>query len=139
MGMRRVFMAVLAAALLVWAHRAYGWGGVAAVSGGLVMWLLLHVTRLMTVIRRAADRPIGHVDSAVMLNARLKAGQAMLDVVALTRALGERLTPEGEEPEVWRWRDAGGSFVEARFVAGRLRDWRLQRPGESAEDPPVAP
>ena len=56
MVMRRVFMAVLAAALLVWAHRAYGWGGVAAVSGGLVMWLLLHVTRLMTVIRRAADR-----------------------------------------------------------------------------------
>ena len=101
MVMRRVFMAVLAAAMLVWAHRAYGWGGVAAVSGGLVMWLLLHVTRLMTVIRRAADRPIGHVDSAVMLNARLKAGQAMLDVVALTRALSPRSAPGRNAKRCW--------------------------------------
>ena len=52
------------AALLVVAHRASGWPAVAAVSGGLLMWLLLHFTRLMTVLKRAAHRPIGHVDSA---------------------------------------------------------------------------
>ena len=56
MTMQRWLIGLAGAGLLVWAHRAYGWPGVAAVAGGLVMWLLLHVTRLMTVMQRAAQR-----------------------------------------------------------------------------------
>ena len=41
------------------------------VVGGLVMWALLHFTRLVNVMKKAAKRPIGYVGSAVMLNARL--------------------------------------------------------------------
>jgi hypothetical protein len=123
---------LLGAALLVFAHRAYGWPGVAVVSGGLVMWLLLHVTRLMTVFKRAANRPIGHVDSAVMLNAKLKSGVTLMHVLAMTRSLGERLTQEGEDPEQFRWTDASDSSVTASFRGGRLREWTLQRPGAEA-------
>ncbi|MBP7532236.1 MAG: glycerate kinase, partial [Ottowia sp.] len=85
-----------------------------------------------TIMKRAADRPIGYVGSAVMLNAKLKPRMALLHVVGLTRALGERLSPEGTEPEVYRWRDPGDSHVTAEFEGGRLARWRLERPAEPA-------
>lgn len=128
MNLQRLWIPVFAAGLLVLAHRQYGWLGVAAVSGGLVMWLLMHITRLLTVMQRAARRPLGYVDSAVMLNAKLKSGVTLFHVVALTRALGERTSAEGEQPEHYRWSDNGGSRVDAVFADGRLRSWRLHRP-----------
>lgn len=128
MTWQRLAIAVIAAALLFWGHRQFGWAGVAAVAGGLVMWLLLHFTRLMAVMRRAAQRPIGHVDSAVMLNARLQAGMPLVGVTGLARALGEKVSPEGEEPEVYRWTDPGDASVQARFANGKLQDWGLKRP-----------
>jgi hypothetical protein len=133
MNIRRLAVALIAAALLFWGHRQYGWAGVAAVAGGLLMWLLLHFTRLMAVMRRAAQRPIGHVDSAVMLNARLQAGMPLVGVVGLARALGELVSPEGEQPEVYRWTDPGGASVQARFAHGKLLDWGLKRPEEGSE------
>ena len=128
MNLQRLWIPVFAAGLLVLAHRQYGWLGVAAVSGGLVMWLLMHITRLLTVMQRAARRPLGYVDSAVMLNAKLKSGVTLFHVVALTRALGERTSAEGEQPEHYRWSDNGGSRVDAVFADGRLRRWTLHRP-----------
>ncbi len=127
------------AALLVVAHRASGWPAVAAVSGGLLMWLLLHFTRLMTVLKRAAHRPIGHVDSAVMLNAKLKPGVTLMHVIAMTRSLGERLSEEGVEPELYRWADNGLSTLEAEFQHGKLVRWQLARPDPeaSAQDSPA--
>ena len=137
MNFQRLVIPLAGAALLVLAHQKYGWAGVAVVTGGLVMWLLLHVTRLMTVFKRASSRPIGHVDSAVMLNAKLKPGVTLMHVLAMTRSLGERLTPEGEEPEQFRWTDGSDSSVTASFRGGRLREWTLQRP--SAEAAPADP
>lgn len=133
MSWRRIGVALIAAALLFWGHRQFGWAGVAAVAGGLLMWLLLHFTRLMAVMRRAARRPIGHVDSAVMLNARLSAGLPLVSVVGLAHALGELRTPEGVQPEVYRWTDPGGASVQARFAQGKLLDWGLRRPGDGGE------
>ena len=132
MTFQKWLIGLAAAALLVWAHRAYGWPGVAGVAGALVMWLMLHVTRLMTVMQRAAQRPIGYVDSAVMLNARLRPGVTLLHVVATTRSLGQRESAEGDEPEVFRWTDTGGSWVRAEFVGGKLKAWALTRPSEPA-------
>ena len=120
------------AALLVLAWQSQGWAGIALVGGGLVMWGLLHVTRMLAVLRKAADRPKGWVDSAVMLNARLRPGVNMLHVLALTRALGERLSAEGAQPEVYRWSDGGASSVTCEFVNGRLTAWQLQRPEATA-------
>ena len=85
-------------------------------------------------MKRAADRPVGHVGSAVMLNAKLQAGQPLLKVVALTRALGERLSEVGADPETYRWRDEGGSQVTAEFKGGRLTHWQLERPAPAADD-----
>jgi len=130
--LRNLLWSALILTVLFFLYRAYGWPGLAAVTGGLVMWLLLHVTRLMTVFKRASSRPIGFVDSAVMLNAKLKAGVTLMHVLAMTRSLGERLTPEGEEPEQYRWTDASDSSVTASFRRGRLREWTLQRPGAEA-------
>lgn len=116
------------AALLVLAHAKFGWPGVAFAGAGLVMWLLLHFTRLMGVMKRAANRPIGHVDSAVMLNAKLQPGRSLMHVVAQTRALGERLSAEAAQPEIYRWSDDSGSSVSCEFEGGKLARWKLERP-----------
>jgi hypothetical protein len=133
MNLTKILYPLAALALGALAWRAYGWPGLAAFGGGLLMWLLLHFTRLMTIMKRAAHRPIGFVDSAVMLNARLKPGVSLMHVIAMTKSLGLRLTPEGEAPEVYRWRDAGGSLVEAAFGAGKLLHWKLERPAPEPE------
>ena len=103
MNLQRIAVPLLVIGLLAFATRQYGWPGFLAVSGGLVFWLLLHWTRMLTVMQRAARRPIGHVDSAVMFNARLKPGVNLMHVIAMTRSLGERLSAEGEDPERYRW------------------------------------
>lgn len=122
------------AGLLVLAHRQFGWQGVALASGGLLMWLLLHFNRLMHVMRRASDRPVGRVASAVMLNAKLQAGRPLLHVIALTRSLGERLSAEGAQPEIYRWRDDSDSSVTCEFQDGKLLRWTLERPPQATQD-----
>ena len=135
MNFRRFLVPLVGALLIAAAYRSFGWQGVALVSGALVLYLLLHFNRTMTVLRRAADRPIGSVASAVMLNAKLRKGLTLLHVMALTRALGELRSPKDAQPELYRWTDAGGSFVDTEFHGGKLKSWSLTRPdaGESAE------
>ncbi len=128
MNLQRIAVPLLVIGLLAFAAQQYGWPGFFAVSGGLVFWLLLHWTRLLTVMQRAARRPIGHVDSAVMFNARLKPGVNLMHVIAMTRSLGERLSAEGEDPERYRWTDNGGSSVSVTLQGGRVSAWELQRP-----------
>jgi len=122
------------AVLVAAAWRSYGWPGVTLVTGGLVFWLLLHYTRLVHVLKRAANSPLGHVASSVMLNAKLKPGMSLLHVVAMTRALGQQLSPENEQPELFRWTDGGDSHVTCEFLNGRLVRWELVRP-ETAPAP----
>lgn len=119
------------------AYRSYGWAGVALVGGAIVMFLLMHFNRALQVLKRAADRPIGTVASAVMLNAKLKPKATLLHVVALTRALGELRSPKEQQPELYRWTDGGGSWVDATFVNGKLTEWTLVRPDASSEQEPA--
>lgn len=130
----RKFLVPIGIAILVFAsYRAYGWQGLFAVAGGLMMWALLHYTRFMNVMTKAARQPIGYVGSAVMLNAKLKPKAPLVHVVAMTRSLGQRLSEEGQSPEIYRWTDGTQSHVTCEFVAGRLMKWELQRP-EQKED-----
>ena len=138
MNFQKVLVPLGGLALLVLAWRTYGWPGIAAAVGGILMFLLLHFTRTMQVLRRAADRPIGYVGSAVMLNAKLKPGMTLLHVVAMTRALGELRSPKDEQPELFRWTDGGESFVDAVFMNGKLREWKLTRPEPPADPAPPA-
>lgn len=136
---QRVLVPLGLSALVIVAWQVQGWAGVAMVGGGLVMWGLLHVTRLMTVLKRAADRPKGYVDSAVMLNAKLRRGVNLLHVMALTRSLGEQRSEPGADPEVFNWADSGGSEVTCTFANGRLTQWALHRPlAEAATEVPAA-
>ena len=129
-------MPLVGTMVVIAAQQMYGWMGVAVVAGGLLMWLLLHFNRTMAVLRKAADRPIGHVGSAVMLNARLQAGVSLMHVVAMTRSLGALQSPENEQPEFYRWIDGTRSHVTCEFHNGKLVKWVLERPSapEDAQD-----
>ena len=118
------------------AWQKYQWAGVAVASGAVVMWILLHFTRMVTVLSRAANRPVGHVGSAVMLNAKLKKGVNLMHVIAMTKSLGERLSAENVQPEVYKWTDEGASFVTCTFKDGKLIDWTLTRPDPAESDAP---
>jgi len=124
----RVGIPLLGIGLVAMAYRWYGWPGVVAAASGLVLWALLHFNRIMAVLKRAAERPVGYVDSAVMLNAKLRPGVTLLHVVAMTRALGEQLSDRDVQPEVFRWTDNSRSHVTCEFAGGKLRSWRLERP-----------
>ena len=134
MNYGKVFVPLVGVLLLIGAWRAYGWPGVAFAGGAIVMFLLMHFNRTMQVLKRAADRPVGSVASAVMLNAKLKPKVNLLHVIAMTRALGEQRTPKDQQPEVFRWTDNGGSWVDATFVNGKLTEWTLVRPQAPDED-----
>ncbi len=139
MNYRNVWLPLLVLGLLWLGYRSYAWPGVLAVGGGLVMWLLLHFTRLMNVLQKTAERPIGHVGSAVMLHAKLRPGVSLLHVLALTRSLGQLQSPANTQPEVYRWTDASGSWVECQFQHGKLLQWQLQRPNLPQADNDAAP
>ncbi len=121
--------------LLAWAYRRYGGLGVAGALGALVMCALVYLSRFIKVMRLAAQRPVGHVDSSVMLNARLNKGAPLLRVIAMTGALGQALTEPGVEPELFRWTDASHSSVDCEFVGGRLHQWTLLRPDTEGTGP----
>ena len=110
------------------AWQAFQWAGIALAVGGVVMWILLHFTRMVTILKKAADRPIGHVASAVMLNAKLKKGVNLMHVIAMTRSLGQLQTAKDAQPEVFTWTDDSQSVVTCTFVGGKLTEWTLQRP-----------
>ena len=141
MKLQQIGIPVAAVAGLAYGYHALEWMGFFLVLGGLVMWALLHFTRLVKVLERAANRPIGHVDSAVMLNAKLKTGVNLMHVIALTRSLGELTSPKDEQPEIYRWRDNSASLVTCVFQDGRLQSWALERPAggpDSTADVPPA-
>jgi hypothetical protein len=124
-------LAVLAVAA---GYVSYGWPGVLMALTVIVFWLLLQFSRAMRVMSQAGGSPVGLVKSVVMLQARLKPGMPMMDVVKLTRSLGERI---GEDPEVWRWHDSGGDALQLEFERGRLARWSLERPDPAqAVSPP---
>lgn len=135
MDFQKIFISLASVAAVVLAYNGYGWAGVAAVATGLVMWMLLHLTRMMSVLKRAANRPIGHVDSAVMLNARLKPGMTLLHVIAMTRALGKLQSEKEVQPEVFRWTDGSESHVDCTFVGGKLAHHALFRPAQGKLQP----
>jgi len=116
----------LAAAALAAGWFGYGLRGVALAVTVIAFWLLLQFNRLVRVMRTAADSPLGHVDSAVMLNAKLHAGLNMAKVLALTKSLGRK----HETSEIYTWTDDGGAAVSVSFANGRCASWVLTRPGE---------
>ena len=118
---------ILAALAVALGYVQWGWPGVALAMTLIVFWLLLQFSRALRALRNAGRAPVGHIDSAVMLNARLQAGQRLPQILALTRSLGVRQGDAGGDPEVFEWRDAGGDTVRVELHDGRLARWQLRR------------
>jgi hypothetical protein len=133
MNFQKIFLPVVGAAMVAMAWNAWGWQGAALAGGALVMFLLLHFNRMMHVLKQAADRPKGYVGSAVMLNAKLKPGVNLLHVMAMTQSVGELISAEGQQPEVFRWTDGTLSHVTCEFKNGKLAKWDLYRPPELSD------
>ena len=114
----------LAALLLVAGWQGYGIKGIALGVTLIVFWLILQFNRSLRVMRNAGSAPVGHVDSAVMLNAKLREGLQMLQVLALTKSLGRRVD---SDREIYEWADEGGSKVVVTFTNGRCQRWQLER------------
>jgi hypothetical protein len=119
----------LALAALIVGGLLYGWKGVILALSAVMFWLLMQFTRLMRVMRMANSSPVGHVDSAVMLNARLKPGMKLMELIPLTRSLGRKLP---DRPDTYVWMDAGGVAVEVEFKQGVCSHWQLLRPEDAA-------
>lgn len=115
----------LAFAALVVGYWQYGWPGLVLALTVIVFWLLLQFSRAMRAMRLAGSAPVGHVPSAVMFQSRLREGLRLIDVIKLTRSLGQRL---GDEPERLRWQDESGASVEVELVNGCVSRWTLHRP-----------
>lgn len=120
-------LAVLAVAV---GYAGYGWKGVALAFSVTVFWLLLQFSRSLRVMRVAAGRPVGQIDSAVMLNAKLRPGMRLLEILPLTHSLGLKLA---DTPETFAWTDGGGDRVVVELVNGRCSAHRLER--AAAADP----
>ncbi len=120
----------LAVAAVALGYVQYGWQGVLLAVSGIVFWLLLQFTRALHAMRVAGGAPVGHVASAVMLQARLKVGLRLMDIIQLTRSLGEKLA---DDPETFRWTDASGASVTVELLKGRCVRWSFARPEAPAE------
>ena len=115
----------LALGAVVAGWRAYGAPGLALAVSVIAFWLLMQFNRSIRVLRSVAGAPVGHVDSAVMLQAKLNVGLPMQKVVTLAKSLGRHVS---EAPEVWAWEDTSGAQVQLVFVKGRCTSWALIRP-----------
>jgi hypothetical protein len=133
MKIQKILIPLLCLSVVAASFYYYRWQGLAVSTGLLVMWTLMHFNRMLQVLKRAANRPIGYVDSAVMLNAKLQPGATLLHVVARTQSLGALQSPKDTQPEIYRWTDGSESFVSAEFFDGKLKSWTLERPVQAKE------
>jgi hypothetical protein len=126
---------VVAAVAVGWLQ--YGWQGVVLAVTVVVFWLLLQFSRALRVMKQAAAAPMGQIPSAVMFNTKLRSGMTMMQVLPLTRSLGQRIDSPAanHQTESWRWMDEGGSYVTLTFVSGKLDHWHLHRPTQAGDLP----
>ena len=129
----------LALAALVAGYVGYGWPGVLLALSVVVFWMLLQFSRALRAMREAAGRPVGRVDNAVMLHARLRTGLRLVDIMKLTRSLGQALSGnKTQDPEVFVWTDDAGDRVRVELIAGKVSAWALQRADVAPESPAPA-
>lgn len=119
----------LALALFTAGYVGYGWRGLLLAASATAFWLLLQASRLLRAMRAAAEAPVGQVGSAVMLNAKLRTGMKLSELLPLTRSLGKKISAE---PEIFEWADAGGVRVEVELQGGKVKRWTLHRPADFA-------
>lgn len=126
----------LAVVAVVAGWYSYGWPGVLLAVSVTVFWLLLQFSRVLRVMRMAAGRPVGTVDNAVMFNAKLRPGLKLLQILPLTRSLGQKVA---DDPETFVWTDGGGDRVRVELRGGRCVAFTLERAPVPSEGAAPAP
>jgi len=132
---------LLAAAVVAVGGWQYGWQGVVMAASIIVFWMLLQFNRSVRAMKLASGRPVGLIENAVMLQAKVRPGMSLIQVLPLTRSLGERLPLAADDPpdsERYAWRDQSGDAVVVMLVSGKVTDVVLQRAaaaGDSASTP----
>ncbi len=119
--MNRWLGIALALAALFAGGLLFGWKGVVLVMTGLIFWLLLEFRKLMRLMGMAAKGPVGRVASAA-LDAKLRPGMKLVDLLALSGSLGEK---SADEPPSYAWTDAGGARVDVVLEDGKVVRWTL--------------
>jgi hypothetical protein len=120
----------------------YGWQGLVMAFTVTVFWLLLQFGRALRVMKNATEKPVGHVASAVMFQTKLLRHMTMLQVVGLTKSLGQKVSDSGVNDhtntgnDIWRWSDAAGDSVVLTFSKGKLTMWELHR--ANADEAPAS-
>ena len=114
----------LAAVAVAAGYVGYGWRGVALAATVVMFWLLLQFNRVVRVMRKASRRPVGEIDNAVMLHAKLHTGMTLIQILPLTRSLGRKVA---DDPEAFVWTDGGGDRVRVELRGGRCSAMALQR------------
>jgi hypothetical protein len=126
---------LLAGAAVIVGWWSYGWQGLVLAFTLIVFWTILQFNRATRVMRNAAQRPIGTIDSVTMVQARLETGLTLLEVLPITGSLGVKLNDRDE----WQWTDAGGNDIVLVFRRGVLVRWAVARAepvdGDGVTDP----
>ena len=114
---------VLAGAAVMVGGWGWGWRGLVLAITVIAFWMLLQFSRALRTLRHAAQRPVGQVDSTVMLQSRLAHGQNLQEVIGLAGCLGRKVG----QADDWAWSDAGGDELVVHFRQGRVVRWSLAR------------
>jgi hypothetical protein len=128
----------LAVAAVAAGYVGYGWPGVLLAVTAIVFWLLLQFSRAVRVMRSAAGRPVGRIDSAPMLHVKLRRGMRLAEILPIAKSLGhksEAVSPDADEAFVWE--DGAGDLVRVQLRAGRVVAHALERAPRD-EAPPAA-
>jgi hypothetical protein len=124
-------------------YLGYGWPGVVLALTVVVFWMLLQFSRALRAMRKAAAQPIGRIDNAVMLHAKLRTGLRLIDVMKLAGSLGRPdAGNDAKGGEVFFWTDEAGDSVRVELRAGLVSAWLLLRadaaPASSSPADPTA-
>jgi hypothetical protein len=114
---------LLAGAAVIVGWWSYGWQGLVLALTVIVFWTILQFNRATRVMRNAAQRPIGTIDSVAMVQARLDTGLTLLEVLPITGSLGVKLNDRDE----WQWTDVAGNDIVLVFRRGVLVRWAVAR------------
>lgn len=123
MQIKQSLNGLLAGCAIVAGWWAYGWQGIVFAISLIVFWMLMQFNRAARAMQKAGLRPVGHIDSVVMLQARLAHGMQLAEVIALAGSLGRKFSDHDE----WQWTDAAGHEIVLTFRRGRLIRWAVAR------------
>jgi hypothetical protein len=121
MNANRTLTAVVVGTAVIYGWWAFGWEGLTLAVCLAVGWAWLQFQREKRLIKAAATRPPGKIESVVIMQAHLAHGMHMPEVVALAGCLGKKYSAQDE----WQWIDASGNEIVITFRRSVVVRWAV--------------